>query len=88
MAAARRWAEGGGECEVWPENWDAITAWRVVADQWRIGPAGHPLGLDWPAVEVLLRAAGIALDAALLGRLRVIESSVLEVFAADSTRRG
>ena len=41
--------------------------------------SGHALGLDWPAVKVLLDAAGIALDAALLGGLRTMEREALQV---------
>ena len=60
----------------------------VVSDQWRLGPLGIVLGLDWPAVDVLLRSSGITLDAALLEGLRVMEGAVLEVWAErrDSPR--
>ena len=42
--------------------------------------SGQVLGLDWPAVRVLLDAAGIALDAALLCGLRVMEREVVRVW--------
>ena len=42
--------------------------------------SGHVLGLDWPAVKVLLDAAGITLDAALLDGLRAMEREVLQVW--------
>ena len=53
----------------------------MVCDQWRILEySGVALGLDWPAVRVLLDAAGIALDAALLGGLRTMEREVVRVW--------
>ena len=48
--------------------------WRVL--EW----SGHVLGLDWPAVRVLLDAAGGALDAGLLRGLRVMEREVVRVW--------
>ena len=42
--------------------------------------SGRALGLDWPAVKVLLDAAGIALDAALLDGLRMMERAALQVW--------
>lgn len=53
----------------------------VVSDQWRVGPMGVVLGLDWPAVDVLLTASGTTLDAELLEGLRVMEGAVLETWA-------
>ena len=57
----------------------------VVSDQWRLGPMGVVMGLDWPAVDVLLKASLVTLDAELLDGLRVMEGAVLEVWAE---RRG
>ena len=47
--------------------------------------SGHVLGLDWPAVKVLLDAAGITLDAALLDGLRTMEREVLRIWRANRT---
>ena len=60
----------------------------VVSDQWRLGPAGVVLGLDWPAVDVLLRASGTSLDAELLDALRVMEGTVLDTWAERRGRSG
>ena len=58
-----------------------MEAWLTICDQWRILEySGQALGLDWSAVKVLLDAAGIALDAALLGGLRVMEREALRVW--------
>ena len=34
---------------------------------------GGLLGIDWPAVKVLLEAHGVALDATLVAALRIVE---------------
>ena len=54
-----------------------------MCDQWRIGPWGGALGLDWPAVEVLARIADLPLDAERLDGLRVMEGAALEVWAEE-----
>ena len=80
----RHWAAGGartGVYDVLPECWPAIRTWMAVCDQWRVGPWGGALGLDWPAVEVLARIADMPLDAERLDALRVMEGAALEVWA-------
>ena len=42
--------------------------------------SGHAVGLDWLAVKVLLDAAGIALDAALLDGLRTMERAAVQMW--------
>lgn len=42
--------------------------------------SGQALGLDWPSVKVLLDAAGLTLDAALLAGLRAMEREVVRVW--------
>ena len=56
----------------------------AVCDQWRFGPRGGALGLDWPAVEVLLRVVAIPFDVDRLDGLRVMEGAVLEAWAERS----
>ena len=64
-----------------PEHRDTLAAWLTVCDQWRVlGWPGQVLGLDWPAVKTLLDAADIALDAARLAGLRVMERDVVRVW--------
>jgi len=40
--------------EVWPENWDFLQTFLACAGQWRIGPTGQILGLDYTACKVVL----------------------------------
>ena len=59
--AARCRARGRDvEYALWPEHEVAIAAWRLVCDQWHVAPSGRLVRLDWPAVKVLLNAAGVA----------------------------
>ena len=60
----------------------------VVCDQWRIGPHGVVLGLDWPAVHCLLTAAGHTFDAELLDRLRLMEGCALDAWAEHRPAAG
>ena len=77
-------AGGEWDCDVWVEHRTTLEAWLTVCDQWRLLEwSGHALGLDWPAVKVLLDAAGIALDAPLLDGLRTIERAALQVWREE-----
>lgn len=66
---------------VWPVNRKALDAFLVAATQWRTGIAMTEkgvlktlwIGLDYAAAKVAMDAAGIALDAATLAGLRVME---------------
>ena len=72
--------------DVWPENWPIVRGWCEVADQWRIGPDGRVLGLDWSAVRVLIEAGGGQLDAALRDGLRVMERTTRRIWDAERAR--
>ncbi len=69
--------------EVMPANWPAVTAFLACETQWRCvaGLAGLIwLGLDYPAVDVVLRRTGAA---AAFADLQVMEDAALEVFSED-----
>ena len=85
MDAARQWAvRGEWDCDVWVEHRTTLEAWLTVCDQWRLMEwSGRAPGLDWPAVKVLLNAAGIAFDAALLDGLRMMERTTLQVWREE-----
>ena len=68
--------------EVWPENWDALSAFLSVSTQWRmvavvtqLGGQTYYQGLDYAGVEAGLRGAAIATTPALWADLRVIEAA-------------
>ena len=63
-------------------NADAIAAWVACETQWRIasGPTGIQwLGLDYPAVDVVLRRGRFEDADAVFADLTVMEGAALEV---------
>jgi hypothetical protein len=77
MVARRPQDEDG----LWPENAAVAEAFLSVATQWRTAPAGPgwvAIGLDYAAVRIGLRAAGIAVTPALWSGLRVMEDAARE----------
>jgi hypothetical protein len=74
-------AQGQGKGGLWPENAAVAEAFLSVATQWRTAPAGPgwvAIGLDYTAVRIGLRAAGIAVTPALWSGLRVMEDAARE----------
>lgn len=70
--------------EVWEENWPAVEMFLRVQTQWRVGMNG-PVGLDYGAVEWVLRLYGAQEPRAVLEDLQIMEAAVL---AAVSKRAG
>ena len=47
-------------CEVWPENMAVLEVFLRLSTQWRHDPmSGTTLGLDYPAVDTVLRHSGL-----------------------------
>lgn len=68
--------------EVMAANADAIAAWVACETQWRVatGPAGIQwLGLDYPAVDVVLRRGRFDGPDAVFADLQVMEGAALDV---------
>lgn len=63
--------------EVWPENWDAVRLFTAVGTQWRHGPMGHPVGLDYSAVTAVMPLYAEP-SADLLDQVRVMEHATLK----------
>ena len=73
--------------EVLPENWDVVTAFMIVQTQWRYGPSGDRLGLDYGACQVALKASGLKIKfKRVFAGLQVMEYAVLD-YCSDSSRR-
>ena len=66
-------------CDVWAENWPALTLFLAMETQWRLAPSGGYVGLDYAALPAVLELLGIAPDRrrALFGDLRTMENEVL-----------
>ncbi|MDR5655429.1 DUF1799 domain-containing protein [Ruixingdingia sedimenti] len=70
--------------EVMPVNWPAVTAFLGCETQWRCaaGLAGLIwLGLDYGAVDVVMRRCGLADE--VFTDIQLIEQAALDVFSED-----
>lgn len=73
--------------EVMWANDDAIAAWLACETQWRVIVAPGAvmwLGLDYPAVDVVLRRLGIADPDQVFADLRLMEGEALSVMRETS----
>lgn len=62
-----------------PENWEAVQLFWRCRTQWRrAGLTGIPTGLDYPAVESVMRMTGIEDTAGTLQKLQLVELGALE----------
>lgn len=69
------------EFEVEAENWPAVVLWMECQTQWRSAGAGR-YGLDYVAVDVVMRRRGIADDqGTVFAGLQVMEFAALEVWS-------
>ncbi len=70
------------EFELWPEHVPAVELFYAVQTQWRVLPSGHFQGLDYPAVESLMRMRRYPVKqrAALLAELQIMELAALAVW--------
>lgn len=73
---------------VWPENDKALHAFLVCRRQWRVGPMGGVLGLDYAGIESLLRMNRIEISPELLADLDVMEGAAMDVLNAPAQRNG
>lgn len=68
-------------CEVWSENWPAVSLFREMQTQWRMGPSG-PVGLDYSALPGRMGInAGNRSERQVFNALQVMESEALKWFA-------
>lgn len=62
---------------VLPENWPALQVFLACSTQWRVSPAGRLIGLDYPAVESVMRLHRLRDRTRLFGEVQVIETGAL-----------
>ena len=60
-----------------PENWDAVRLLLASQSQWRRGPSGHIVGLDYAGCRAAAKGAGIGWRKN-FEKLRIAEAVVLE----------
>ncbi len=44
---------------VWPDNWTAVQLFCALSTQWRLGPGGQLVGLDYGAIPATLELLGV-----------------------------
>lgn len=70
------------ECEepdLLPENVDAADLYLTLVHQWRRGPTGMIEGLDYSAVESVIRIRGYPDQGELFDRLQVLEFETINI---------
>lgn len=68
------------EFAVWPEHAQTVVTFAALLTQWRVGPMGGVIGLDYAAIPATLEM--MAVDRSgwpeLFGQLRVMERAAIE----------
>jgi hypothetical protein len=79
-AAARFLSDTGQQAfEVFPENWEALKIFLDCGTQWVYAPQGRVIGLNYPAVESVMRLRRVRDRGGTLDRLREMESAALNL---------
>ncbi len=60
-----------------PENWDAVRLLLASQSQWRRGPSGHIVGLDYAGCRAAAKGARVGWRKN-FDKLRIAEAAVLE----------
>lgn len=68
-----------GDFEVWEENFSTLEVFLSLSTQWRPGPLGGCLGLDYPGVRAALRMRRVRKPQQVFADLQVMESAALKV---------
>ena len=72
--------EANAPFEVAHANWEAVSVFCGSATQWRVAGMGGATGLDYPAVESVMRMCAIRDTADTLARVQVLEATALDVW--------
>lgn len=67
---------------MWPENEPALRCFLALQTQWRTGPLGGVLGLDYQGVHAALRMMKVKGIAVMFDQLRTMESAALPILNA------
>lgn len=70
-------------CEVWEENVRTFEIFCGLRTQWRIGPMGGVIGLDYGSVAALLHLQRVRDREVVFSDLQAMEIAALEVLNAD-----
>ena len=71
---------------IWPENVQAVQVFVTLSTQWRIGPSGHLMGLEYTAIPAVLALLRIPRGAwpELFADLRAMEGAAVEALRPSS----
>ncbi|WP_428735732.1 DUF1799 domain-containing protein [Thermomonas sp.] len=64
---------------MWPECVPSVEVFLACATQWRLDASGAPIGLDYPALEAVMRMLGIDDLRQVFADVQVMEAEVLAV---------
>ena len=67
--------------DVFPENWDTVILFHRLQTQWRVAGMGGLIGLDYVAVESVMRICKVKNREQTFDRLRVMEAAALEAMS-------
>ncbi len=72
------------EIGIWPENWEIVTAFSVIATQWRVAALAtmasariHYIGLDYSAVRAGLAGEKVRITQDLWRGIRTMEAAAM-----------
>ncbi len=71
------------DVEVMPDTWPAVTAFLACTTCWRwLGTPAGPirLGLDYPAVDIVLRRRRLSDPDGVFGDIQIMEQAALQIF--------
>ena len=66
-------------------NWDAARAFLAASTQWRLGPGGELLGLDYAGARAAAKALGLRWRA-VFGGLQIMEAEAARVMGERRDR--
>lgn len=64
---------------IWPENVATLQTFMSLKTQWRVGPLGGFLGLDYPGVQAALALRRVKKPGQVFEDLQAMERAALEV---------
>lgn len=70
--------EGEEGFDVWPENWPTVEAFLKCQTQWVVAGMGGVIGLNYVAVDVVLRRYNLD-DPEIFAGIQVMEAAALKV---------
>ena len=66
--------------EVWPENWQTLEIFTRMMTQWKSGPMGGFIGMDYSALPFMFKLYLVEDQKECFESIQVMELAALEVF--------